>query len=363
MKLTSIKNIIFSLIAITLSLIIAFFVSELCIRVIAPQMTGPIQFSFNQELGMIPVPNQHGRRILPGVYDYTYSNNSHGFRGHKEFGFEKTANFRVLFLGDSFTYGVGVNDDQTFAYHIENYLSSFWNGVEVINAANAAKGTDYDLKLFQTLGYKFKPDLVALCFFSNDFAGNERKEYVLVDSDGNLQPKSLKSSIAARKAILINIPGYNWFISWSHVANLLKQAAQRYMTLGSSSSFSDLVVHYNNKLYDFSNHENIHLTNIFITKLEKSVKLNGNRFIIFYIPNFNEVNSYRISHSVLNDEQVITKLTNNLRIKFLSLTKILADTEYNLDMLYFKEGHWTPLAHFVVAKYMYIHIKEMCKKR
>ncbi len=351
-----IKIIVFRFIAIVLGFIIAFSIGELGIRIISPQETGPIQFAFNNELGEIPVPNQHGRRTLPGVYDYTYSNNSYGFRGHKEYTFEKTSNFRVLFLGDSFTYGIGVNDDQTFAYHIENNLSDFLGSVEVINSGNGGKGTDYALKLFQTLGYKYKPDLAALCFFPNDFSDNERNEYFHLDSDGKLHAKSFVSSIGAKKAFFMNIPGYNWFISWSHVANLLKQAALKYMV--SFSSNSDLVVHYRNKEDNYSNHKNIELTNILIIKLKESVKSTGSKLIIFFIPDSSAVSLYRRSHSLSKDENAIMNLASNLNINFLSLTPIISDTEYKLDKLYYKEGHWTPRAHYIAAKYMSSHIKQ-----
>jgi hypothetical protein len=39
-----------------------------------------------------------------------------------------------MFLGDSFTYGVGVNDDQTFCYLVEKQLLAMGLKVEVINA-------------------------------------------------------------------------------------------------------------------------------------------------------------------------------------------------------------------------------------
>ncbi len=45
---------------------------------------------------------------------------------------------------------------------------------EVVNAGCPGKGTDYELKLFQTLGAGLKPEVTVLCFFANDFLDNAR---------------------------------------------------------------------------------------------------------------------------------------------------------------------------------------------
>lgn len=85
------------------------------------------------------VPHRKGIRTLPGVYRYAYSNNSLGFRGSREYQ-EKGNKYRILLLGDSFAYGLGVNDDQTFAYLMEKQLSTPSRPVEVVNAGCAGKG-------------------------------------------------------------------------------------------------------------------------------------------------------------------------------------------------------------------------------
>ena len=134
---------------------------------------------------------------------------------------------RVLLLGDSFTYGLGVNDDQTFAHHLEQYLRQRNLPAEVINAGCPGKGTDYELKVFQTIGVQLHPDLTVLCFFPNDFQDNARAEYYEIGPDGSLRAKKLDPGQEGIKAFLFHFPGYNWLISWSQAANLVKQAAVR----------------------------------------------------------------------------------------------------------------------------------------
>lgn len=225
-----------------------------------PAKDRPVTYSFHEELGQIPVPHQHGQRSYYGMYDFTYSNNSFGLRGPQEASFEKTANYRVLLLGDSVTDGIGVNDDQTFAHQIEHNLSGMLGGLEVINAGNGGKGSDYALKLFQAMGYKFKADLVALCFFSNDFSDNERQQYFSFDSDGSLTPKPLVSPLNVNQEFIMGLPGYNWLMSWSHLGNLLSETLLKYLTSDISPKNTNVVVNDYNKTHRFSNESNIELT-------------------------------------------------------------------------------------------------------
>ncbi len=58
--------------------------------------------------------------------------------------------------------------------------------VEVMNAGCPGKGTDYELKSFQTVGRKFHPDLTVLGFFGNDFQDNDRQVSIIISaSEGN----------------------------------------------------------------------------------------------------------------------------------------------------------------------------------
>jgi hypothetical protein len=350
------KDIIFRFIAIGLGFAFALTIVEVGIRIIKPQMIGPIQYAFDPELGEIPVPNQHGHRIFPGVYDYTYNNNSLGFRGNREYNYGKHSNFRILLLGDSFTYGIGVNDDQTFAYHITEHIGDSLGSLEVINAGNAGKGTDYQLKLFQTLGYKFYPNLTILCFFSNNFYRNKRSQYYYIIKNGELYPKSLASSFGLKKSIFMKMPLYNWVISWSHTANLIKRSLLLYLT--SISKVSELIVNYDNKIDNFADKDNIEITKIIIRKLNDVINKSGSRFMLVYIPNKYQIYYYRTKQMLSDDEKAIIGISNELCIHYLSLTKALSESQYNVDKLYLKEGHFTSIAHMIAAQIIANDIKD-----
>ncbi|MBU0678101.1 MAG: SGNH/GDSL hydrolase family protein [Verrucomicrobia bacterium] len=85
--------------------------------------------------------------------------NSHGFRG-ADHPFERSGDTRVLFLGDSFTWGFGVEDDQVFTSLIEDH--PIGGPLEVVNCGVSGYGTDQELLLWQNYAYQWKPDLTVL---------------------------------------------------------------------------------------------------------------------------------------------------------------------------------------------------------
>ncbi len=142
----------FTIIGVLLSFLVAFAVAEVAVRHISPQEVGPVRFACLPELGDIPVPGQQGERRFPGVFTFRYSNNSLGWRGRREYRETKPTDYRVLFLGDSFTYGLGVNDDQTFAAQVEKDLRADRLSVEVMNAGCSRQGHRLCLEVFPNGG-------------------------------------------------------------------------------------------------------------------------------------------------------------------------------------------------------------------
>jgi len=354
----TVRNILFRIMAVLLGLAVALGLAETAVRFLRPQEIGPPRFAFHPELGEIPVPGQKARRHYPGVYDFTYSNNSLGFRGRREYGPRQPGGLRVLLLGDSFVYGLGVNDEQTFAVRLEQILRQHHPAVEVINAGCPGKGTDYALKLFQTLGVKLQPDLTVLCFFANDFQDNGRGEYFQISADGGLRVKPLEGGRGGLKSFLYHFPGYSWLISWSHAANLAKAAAVGYLAArkneaGDSSpgAASGLVVSYSYDGLRFSDPANIQVTEIYLTQLRKAVQQAGGEFVCGYIPFGPEVQAYRRSRKASPDEQALQSILENQGERCYSLIPVLAAAPGRLSDLYLAEGHWTPQAHLLVASH------------
>lgn len=363
------KNYLFRLIAVVLGLCVAFGLAEIGVRAVCPQETGPPRFAFDPVLGEIPVPNQKGRQTHPGAYDFTYSNNSLGFRGSREYRTKQPGEFRILLLGDSFTYGMGVNDDQTFASHLEQSLRRHNLNAEVINSGNPGHGTDYELKLFQTVGAKLQPDVTVLCFFPAAFERDAQGEYYAVGPGGKLQAKRLKSATRGMKSFLFNFPGYNWLISWSQAANLVKQAAVNYLVKtnqdhkGNGGLSYGLVVFSKNDATGFSDTSNRKLTEIYLDHLREAVRRAGSDLVVFYIPVASEVENYRKNQELSRDEKTVEEMIETRGGTLHSLTPVLAADAEPIRKLYYVEGHWTALSHLLAARYMADIINSLLQER
>ena len=183
--MNSIKRYFFNTIIVILAFVIAFSLVELAVRIFCPQEVGPIRFAFNPELGGdTGTISKRESGISLGFILLRITTTPLGMRGSREYPEKKETEYRILMIGDSFTYGFGVNDDQTFAALVEKDLRADRLSVEVMNAGAPGKGTDYELKCFQTVGRKFHPDLTVLGFFCNDFQDNARGEYYNIGKQG-----------------------------------------------------------------------------------------------------------------------------------------------------------------------------------
>jgi hypothetical protein len=99
-----------------------------------------------------------------------------GFRDARDYRLEKSpGTFRIVVLGDSVTFGHGAMFETTYPYLLEQHLRS-WRpdvGWEVWNLGVPGYNTRQELEYLREIGPTFRPDLVIVGFFPNDFTGNE----------------------------------------------------------------------------------------------------------------------------------------------------------------------------------------------
>jgi GDSL-like Lipase/Acylhydrolase family len=96
--------------------------------------------------------------------------NPQGLRD-REYTYERTpGSRRVLVIGDSFVWGYGVEQQETFP----KLLEARQPGVEVINAGVAGYGTDQELLWLRSEGVRYRPDLVILVMCGNDDDENNK---------------------------------------------------------------------------------------------------------------------------------------------------------------------------------------------
>ncbi len=120
-----------------------------------------------------------GQRLAAG-YDGWFAGvpvhiNSLELRDPREYKLAKKPDvFRILFLGDSVTFGHGSVYEHTYPYLVEQRLKAWRPDInwQVWNAAVPGYNTSQELAQLLEVGDRFRPDLVVVGFFDNDLADN-----------------------------------------------------------------------------------------------------------------------------------------------------------------------------------------------
>lgn len=106
---------------------------------------------------------------LPVFDKKILNSNSKGLRGKTEYSYERAAGKqRIVVLGDSFTFGEEVSDDETYAHDLQASLP----GTEVLNSGVQGYGHDQMLMYLKEEGVKYHPDVVILGFAYLDIYRN-----------------------------------------------------------------------------------------------------------------------------------------------------------------------------------------------
>lgn len=122
-------------------------------------------------------PNSQSRSI----YGKNFRINNHGLRG-PDFNLLKEINKkRILFLGDSVTYGYCVNYNETFSGILATkFASSEKFKAEVINAGHNGFNIKDSANYYKTYGNKFAPDLIIIAVTASDNT-SQSIEYFIQD--------------------------------------------------------------------------------------------------------------------------------------------------------------------------------------
>ncbi len=181
MTLTRRKNWVANLGLVLGSLICTLAAVEMGLRLFTklteiPNETPRYMFRASDTLGYEMARNFNGIMYAPGRYRIKVQTNSLGLREDREFGKKGEKDFRILVLGDSITFGKGVEAEEAFPRVLERFLKKHFDDSycwEVINAGVSGYGTRQEFAYLKESGLKLMPDVVILGFFpGNDLADN-----------------------------------------------------------------------------------------------------------------------------------------------------------------------------------------------
>ena len=173
---------------------------------------GPSFTTYDPVLGKRIRANLQCERIAP-EFRMTFRSNSLGWRGPEP---DVPPTGVVLFVGDSFTMGFGVDDGEEFPQLVGKAL-----GRPVVNMGIGGNGNARWLRLLRDEAPKFSPRQVVLQLCSNDLGDNVIERLATLGDDGAIVEHPVPPPGLARtiQVVIDSVPG----LAYSHLIGLLRE--------------------------------------------------------------------------------------------------------------------------------------------
>lgn len=182
------KKFLFWVVYIVIIAVIFCVLAEIIFRLVrgAPN---PLFEITQHQTGALLIPGEriHSVSSKEGEFVYDARVNNHGYRGADFVSPKPEGTTRVFFIGDSYTFGVGVQDNETIPYLVGKKLSEANPSIEVINAGVGHTGPAKHYINLKNIHLKHEPDAVVLLLDMTDIWDDWYSElHGVFDKDGDL---------------------------------------------------------------------------------------------------------------------------------------------------------------------------------
>lgn len=350
---------------IALSLLVSLLAAEVVVRLVRPQARLVIA------PGGLYAPDPPGRyRLSPGYrgriynraeYDNEIRINGEGLRG-EEVARKAEGVTRLLSIGDSFVFGVGVEDSETFTARASDRLGQLGIAAEGLNAGVPAFGVPDAVGWLSRHGVDLEPDVVMLAIFlGNDLvdASPDREQVQIVD--GLLVPSQSAGGLKA------------WLHRHSHFYVLLKSVLEqpallplrRKLGLGEPWKVRTLKEEFSvyRKTAPTDLQSAIQATDEALAELKALAAEQGFSTIAVLIPSEVQVDPERWQRGLASldldpqdydpevPNRIFTELLERHAIPTLDLVPLFAEGLASSRELYFRlDRHWTTQGHALAAE-------------
>ncbi|MFC1878509.1 SGNH/GDSL hydrolase family protein [Chloroflexota bacterium] len=314
-------------------LLIAFLFAEIFLRVIPYQpnfISPPYMYTNHQANGFTLQPGFSTQQsTLDGIT--LYQINNQGIRSSTEYqtynNFQNTQGIQRLFvIGDSFTFGWGAEEQETFPYILERLLNKQNSNYKVINLGvpgyNTSQSYNRMLEYAKLLG---NPDIVLYMFCPNDPIENIAGRAIVVDG----------IKITERR------------IKYKYIAYMINKLYVHSRTIALVVDIYNTTINPKNVLenelgeQDLINRED---TSFLLSELEKLQSWTSERNIDLLVMTTHNSEYSSILLSTLKDSGTAILESQN----------IFDQNNLKSEQVHLKyDGHWNPLGHQVVADALY----------
>lgn len=213
------KKIVFSILTIIFTFLFIFIIGELLIRVFRPQGYIYPRWKFSPRYGHILFENSKMIQARPGKYRYIYKINAYNYRGKLVPISNSYSKQNIVILGDSCSFGHGVNDGEEYPAIISEKLKENYN---VINLSVGGWGLTQQIRRYYEFGQLYLPKIVLLQFSSNDPEDNLKNKVTDIE-DGRFRFQNSNNIVNWLKKYLSRS-----IIQKSQIYNLIQRFLYKY---------------------------------------------------------------------------------------------------------------------------------------
>jgi lysophospholipase L1-like esterase len=279
---------------LVVSLSVAEMFGELLVRRLAPQILSVPFEAYTEGVRMLR-PNVKGRLAVPGNFDVSLTTSPQGFRGARTFASIAPDVLRVAVLGDSFAFGWGAGDLETYPAQLERLLTNDpppgFASVEVINAGVPGHCMGEKALWFELGVRPLAPQVVVLTVLLDDPDDDFGIQLFSETPDREVRPlpaarrRSAAGPAHGAVASASSFPGYGWLAQHSQLFCLVRRSVSRavQVTQGvrATSSFAT---------FDEARHEaNLARFSGEVRWLDRAVRASGGRLVTVFAPCREEV--------------------------------------------------------------------------
>jgi hypothetical protein len=320
-------------------------IGEVVVRAFYPQNIGPTHHTADEYRGTRLRPNAtfilRGRT---GEYNVTVTTNSQGWRSR-----ELEDAPRIMVLGDSFTYGFGVAQDETYPARTEALLRQRGYPHQVVNMGVDGRGPDQYWADYRYGKGLVRPDLLIIGFFEgNDFIGSSP----IVREEGGRSVLQKARSETAYGALRELLQGrtYDLLAQHSHLAVLTKNAVYVLTHRGEMAEAVRSRERFVNRAPEYTGSgvrpKDLQVTLRILGELVGEARADGVRPVVLVIPAL---------HRHIYTSALIAALEGNgvdtvdLRVRFEG--RVLEDLYHSID-----DSHWNRTGHALAAEALVDHL-------
>lgn len=359
------KNILFNMIALLLGILVFWILGEIGIRIIYPRAIPevyPAMYMNDPYTGYRLKPN------FTGVHRHrdftvTYSINSSGMRDYNHPIHKPQGTYRIMVLGDSFTFGVGVPMEGTYPKVLERLLNgqNTTKRFEVINTGVPGYGTDQEYNYFVHEGIAYQPDMVIIGFLGMNNV--DRVEYGWQNysaPNGYIIKKGIKDQESIGKirewiithsklALIVNYRLTKLIDSYHRHGNLREIPYQIYHD-SYTKSFSKAIDRTQKYLLDLNNQNRAEHRSTVLVLIPFEMEVNKQNWIKYELEDAYSENVF--NKNLLKPSTMFSAFGKENNIPTLNLVPIFrAD---HPEKCYFHwEAHWNTNGHLLAGQSLY----------